>query len=174
APPVTEADELVPVARDALAHDGADDGVQAGTIASTREHSDAHAVLLAVPWAPGVRSHQHDPPQESDQRRFSRRATRARASPPARRWPDRRTTRRPRPSRRGGTRTPCTPPPTASGRRVRDRLRERPGPSTRRRLRPCERSARWRAAVGPRRAPPPVSRPGSTGRRPARPRGAPR
>src|SRR5262249_58223615 len=53
APAVTEADELVPVARDALAYDGADDGVQAGTIASTREHSDAHAVLLAVPRAPG-------------------------------------------------------------------------------------------------------------------------
>src|SRR5262249_56452766 len=73
APAVTEADELVPVARDALAYDGADDGVQAGTIASTREHSDAHAVLLAVPRAPGVRSYQHDPPQESDQRRLSRR-----------------------------------------------------------------------------------------------------
>ena len=41
-PGVEEADELVAVDALALAHDGADDGVQAGAVAATGEHADAH------------------------------------------------------------------------------------------------------------------------------------
>jgi hypothetical protein len=42
APPVPEADELVAVDRHPLAHDSADHRVQAGTVATTGQHSDSH------------------------------------------------------------------------------------------------------------------------------------
>ena len=42
-PAVAKADYRVPVRVDPLANDRPDDGVEAGTIASSGEHSDAHA-----------------------------------------------------------------------------------------------------------------------------------
>ena len=41
-PAVAEADELVPVGRDALAHDRPDDRVQPGAVAAAGEHADPH------------------------------------------------------------------------------------------------------------------------------------
>ena len=58
-PGVEEPDELVAVGALALAHDGPDDGVQAGAVPASREDSDAHgcrlrgrdlAVLSIRPW----------------------------------------------------------------------------------------------------------------------------
>ena len=43
-PAVAEADELAAVHLDALADDGADDGVEPGAVAASGEHSDAHAL----------------------------------------------------------------------------------------------------------------------------------
>ncbi len=43
APAVAEADDGVPVAVDPLAHDGADHGVQPGTVAASGEHPDPHS-----------------------------------------------------------------------------------------------------------------------------------
>jgi hypothetical protein len=42
APAVAVADELVPVDRDALAHDGADHRVQPGAVTAPRENADPH------------------------------------------------------------------------------------------------------------------------------------
>ena len=51
-PAVAVADELVAVHLDALADDGADDGVEAGAVAASGEDSDAHAVhsLGSITW----------------------------------------------------------------------------------------------------------------------------
>ena len=46
APAVPEADELVPVRRDALAHDRPDDRVQPGAVAAAGEHADPHRCSL--------------------------------------------------------------------------------------------------------------------------------
>ncbi|MEF2526856.1 hypothetical protein [Streptomyces sp. CS62] len=46
-----EADDLVAVVDDGAVHDGADDGVEAGAVATGSEHTNAHGRKTFATWA---------------------------------------------------------------------------------------------------------------------------